>query len=115
MRDRWISCGILGVAMTIASAAALARNMDSEAIDGRVRHSGDGAFDVCFDRAAHASIGDRLIVIRHELVPPNAKATPMIRASDVGAGDIVSMDGNCATARLTEGKAAALDWISLAR
>jgi len=94
---------------------AFAAHADPEAINGRVHHADGDTLDVCFDDATRPTVGDKLTVVHHEIAPPNAKAVPMIRSSEVGTVEIVSAvdSGGCAKAHLVSGKAVALDWVAL--
>ena len=108
---------VFAVAFCAASFASSSRAVADDAIVGRIRHAGNGTFAACFDRTTPVAIGTRLTIVRHAIVAPDAKATAGIRTSDIGTGEIIAVDsdGRCATVRLTDGNAAALDWLSLAR
>jgi hypothetical protein len=98
-------CFVLVLSTTSAQSA-------EPAISGRIHHVQADTLDVCFDRGHSPAVGDHVQLIRHEFSAP-PKSVQTMKSSTVGAAEIVAMKTDrCASARLLEGTARALDWVA---
>lgn len=96
--------GLLAFATSAHSAEA--------AINGRIRHVQVDTLDLCFDRGHTPAVGDHVQLIRHEFTSP-PKSVQTMKSTTVGAAEIVTVKADrCASARLLEGNARALDWVA---
>jgi hypothetical protein len=101
----------LSLCFTLALSATAAQAAEP-AINGRIHHVQADTLDVCFDRGHSPAVGDHVQLIRHEFSAP-PKSVQTMTSSTVGAAEIVAVKTDrCASARLLEGNARALDWVA---
>jgi len=92
--------------------AATAAQSSEATINGRIHHVQADTLDLCFDRGHTPVVGDHVQLIRHEFTSP-PKSVQTMKSTTIGAAEIVALKTErCASARLTEGNARALDWVA---
>ncbi|HEY0230588.1 MAG TPA: hypothetical protein VGC55_05005, partial [Dokdonella sp.] len=91
---------------------ASAAQSTEAAISGRIHRVKANTLDLCFDRGHNPAVGDHVQLIRHAFTS-QPKSVQTMKSTTIGAAEIVALEGGrCASARLLEGSARALDWVA---